>query len=140
MFWYSEFHVIYAKIFSLLIISLYYKARIQRGYHLLYDVTWCFTWREVYQLKNTSVATLRDFYIHRYIELGIRVSCKKRAEIFPYCGVVFALIMYRFCISNALYSAILSFKMLPFLLTAFNTWDILYWAIILNQFSAWCCL
>ena len=39
----------------------------------------------------------------------------------PYRGFVFALRMYRFCRSNALYSASLSFRMLAFLLTPFNT-------------------
>ena len=59
--------------------------------------------------------------MHVYIELGIKFSFKKRARDVPDRDVVFTLIMYRFCRSNALYSASLSFRMLPFLLTPFNT-------------------
>ena len=91
-------------------------------------------------LYKTFIYYIKGSIIYIYIYKKIKFSCKKWAGVVSYRGVAFASLMYRFCRSNALYSANLSFRMLPFLLTLFNTWYILYWAIILDQFSASCWL
>ena len=63
-------------------------------------------------------------FLKNYGRGGSRLSCQNRGVVYRRGGGdkhCFSLIMYGFCNSNGLYSASLSFRMLIFILTPFNT-------------------